>query len=114
MLLAACMSPREQCVSEATRDLNVLRSLISESETNLKRGYANETVTTTRDVYRVCVNPNGEKVPCWVEIPVSKTRAKAIDLDAERRKLASMRVKERELARTAARKIATCKATNPE
>ena len=42
LALAACATPREQCIGQATRDLRVLNSLIAETQGNLARGYAIE------------------------------------------------------------------------
>ena len=49
--LAACATPQQQCVSNATRDLQVIDSLIVETTQNLQRGYAiREDVVTVPSV----------------------------------------------------------------
>ena len=39
-LVAACVSPREQCLSDATRELRINEALIAKTSANLQRGYA--------------------------------------------------------------------------
>jgi len=39
-LLAACATPREQCISDVSRDFRVLNSLVAQTQANLARGYA--------------------------------------------------------------------------
>lgn len=114
VLLAACLSPREQCIAEASRDLTVLRNLIAQTERDIARGYGTERVTVTRPVFTGCKTEKGEPFPCWVPETDTEVRPKAIDLDAERAKLRTMRAKERALERQAAAAIRTCRATYPE
>ena len=39
-LVAACVSPRDQCLSDATRELRINEALIAKTSANLQRGYA--------------------------------------------------------------------------
>lgn len=119
--LAACGTPQEQCISRNTRDLRTVDRLIKEAEGNLERGYAFETVTVYETHWAYCPQPRppeGEppKPPrlCLDERPVTKQRPKAIDLNAEARKLDSLRVKRKQLARQAESVVAQCKALYPE
>ena len=119
--LAACGTPQEQCISQNTRDLRTVDRLIKESEGNLARGYAFETVTVYEDEWVYCPQPpvaEGQPVPpprlCLDERPVTERRPKAIDLNEEARKLASLKEKRKSLARQAEKVIAACKAQYPE
>lgn len=119
--LAACGTPQEQCISQNTRDLRTVDRLIDEAEGNLARGYAYETVTVYEDEWVYCARPpvaEGQPAPpprlCLDERPVTERRAKAIDLNAEARKLDSLREKRKTLARQAEKVIAACKAQYPE
>ncbi|MBN8631802.1 MAG: hypothetical protein J0L76_13195 [Rhodobacterales bacterium] len=118
--LAACGTPQEQCISRNTRDLRTVDRLIAESEGNLKRGYAIETVTVYEDYWTHCPGrprADGQPVPprlCLDERPVTERRPKAIDLYAEARKLDSLKAKRKLLSREAEAVIAQCKATYPE
>ena len=53
--LAGCGTPQEQCINRNTRDLRVVDRLIVETEGNLQRGYALETVTRFEDYWGTCV-----------------------------------------------------------
>lgn len=121
VLLAACGTPQEQCINRSTRDLRTVDRLITETQGNLDRGYAYETITVYEDYWTSCPVPpvaEGEPVPpprlCLEERPVTKQRAKAIDLNEEARKLDSLKAKRRDLARQAEAVIAQCKAQYPE
>jgi hypothetical protein len=117
---AACGTPQEQCISRNTRDLRTVDRLIKESEGNLARGYAFETVTVYESYWTTCERPApaGQPAPpprlCLDERPVTETRPKAIDLKEEARKLESLKEKRKELARQAEKAIAACKAQYPE
>lgn len=119
--LAACGTPQEQCISRNTRDLRTVDRLIAESEGNLARGYAFETVTVYEDYWAYCPQravSEGQPVPpprlCLDERPVTEKRPKAIDLNDEARKLASLKEKRTSLARQAENVIAACRAQYPE
>lgn len=120
VLLAACGTPQEQCIRYNTRDLRVVDRLIFETQGNLDRGYAIEAVTEYEDYWGYCPQPrlpDGAEVSprlCLRERAITVDRPKAIDLNAEARKLESLKVKRRELARQAEAVIAQCKAEHPE
>ena len=119
--LAACGTPQEQCISRNTRDLRTVDRLIAESEGNLARGYAFETVTVYEDYWAYCPQPapaEGQPAQpprlCLDERAVSEKRPKAIDLNEEARKLDSLKAKRMQLARQAEAVTAQCKAQYPE
>lgn len=119
--VAACGTPQKQCINRNTRDLRTVDRLIAESEGNLQRGYAYETVTVYEDYWTSCPLPapvEGEPAPkprlCLDERPVTEQRPKAIDLNEEARKLDSLTQKRKQLARQAEAVIAQCKAQYPE
>ena len=121
LVLTACGTPQEQCIARGTRDLRTVEQLIAETEGNLKRGYAYETITVYEDYWRACPRPRpveGQPPPpprmCLDERPVTEQRPKAIDLKEEARKLASLKEKRKGLARQAEKVIAACKAQYPE
>jgi hypothetical protein len=124
LVVAACGTPQEQCIQSVTRDLRVVDKLIAQSEANLARGYAMEEVIVRRSRWVWCAppppppsapdaNPPPRRM-CFEPYEVTELRPKAIDLDAERRMLASLRVKRAELARRAQAGVADCKARYPE
>ena len=120
LLLAACGTPQEQCISLGTRDLQVLDRLIRETEGNISRGYAYAEQTVYVPMWLDCTPRPTEAVPapapemCLEEVPRTTRKAVAIDLAAEKAKLAGMKAKRAELARAAQPVIAQCKAKYPE
>lgn len=125
LVLAACGTPQERCVSSVTRDLRVVDRLIAETEANLARGYAlvNQTVYVPTWQYcnlPVVVQPadGGQAVVypaqlCLDDQPTTIRRAVAIDLEAERRQLVQLQDQRRKLATQAAPAIAQCAALYP-
>lgn len=121
LLLAACGTPQEQCISYVTRDLRNVDRLIAETEGNLQRGYAYDWVTETVTVWVPCfdgpVGPDQHRSRggmCLDDRDVTNRRAVAIDLKAEAAKLAGLKAKRKELARAAVKQVAQCKADNPQ
>jgi hypothetical protein len=121
VLLAACGTPQEQCIRQNTRDLRTVDRLIAETQGNLDRGYAFETITVYQDYWAYCPQrqpPAGQPAPpprlCLEEREITQRRPKAIDLNDEARKLASLKEKRKALARQAEPVIAQCKAEYPE
>lgn len=118
--LAACGTPQERCISSNTRDLRTVERLIAESERNLARGYAIEHHTEWRPVWVACygppVKPGGAPIRrmCWDERPETVSRPKAIDLNAEARKLESLKQRRAGLSRQAESVVRQCRALYPE
>ena len=119
-LLAACGTPQERCIAANTRELRTVDRLIAETEGNLERGYAYETVTISESYWDYCQQPQIPGQPpvpprlCLKERDFTKRQPKAIDLEAEARVLAGLQAKRVELARLAEDVIAQCKAEYPE
>lgn len=116
--LAACATPREECIGDATRDTRILSSLINETRANLSRGYAldeQQSVRTTRVRCRG-ENADGTDFTYWCNdtSTFTTTRPVAIDLQAEQAKLRSL---EERFTATQARSnqaVAQCIAIHPE
>jgi hypothetical protein len=116
-VLAACGTPQQQCINYNTRDLRTMDRLIAETEGNLERGYAIETITVYEEYYDVCYEYYGETIVprlCYEDYPILVDRPKAIDLNDEAKKLESLKVKRKDLARKAELVIAQCQAKYPE
>jgi len=123
-LLPACGTPQEMCILRETRDLRTLDRLVAETQGNLARGFAIEEYTETVDYWGTCyqqqaaaadgVRPSPVPYACRRDRDITRTRPVAIDLGAERQKLASMQAKRRDLARVAQGPIAACKAAHPQ
>lgn len=125
-LLLSCGTPQERCIARETRDLRAVDRQIAEAEGNLARGYALVEVTVYEDYWSTClVRPDTPPVegapppepvskPCLKERAVRETRAKAIDLVAERQRLAGLEAERKVLARAAATAVDRCRAAFPE
>ena len=126
-LLAACGTPQEQCIGRATRDLRTVEALIAETQGNLDRGYALETITVWDEVWDWCTPlpppppADGSPPPpppppqlCRDEVARQVERPRAIDLAEEARKLDQLQAKRRALSRAAEPAIAQCRAEFPE
>ncbi len=126
ILLAACGTPQEQCIANGSRDLRVVDRLIAEATGNLKRGYALEEKVIRYATFSPCraparpVQPGVAPPPpppvrmCPDHYERTVTQPKAIDLEAEARKLAQLKTKRAELARAAEKTAAQCRAAYPE
>ena len=118
LALAACATPREQCISGATRDARVLGSLISETQGNLARGYALEQRQEIRTVRGSCQGRNADGstfvFSCDETETVNVSVPVAIDLNAERAKLASLQERFVQTQAASDQAIAQCIAVHPE
>lgn len=124
--LAACATPQERCIASVTRDLRVVDGLIGEAQVNLARGYGIRETTVYVPAWRNCappviVQPQGGGpavvVPgqlCLEDRAQTVRRPVAIDLDAERRKLAQLEKQRTLLAARAAPAIAQCRMLHPQ
>ena len=116
--LTACATPREQCINEGLRDARVLRALVAETEGNLARGYALETRQEVRTVRGTCRGRSEEGevffFSCDETRTVDRSVHVAIDLNAERAKLASLRERLTQTQAQADQTVAQCIATFPE
>ncbi len=122
-VLASCGTPQEQCISRNTKDLRTLDRLIKETEGNIARGYALVEVRVPDYDYFPCprpmgVGPGGRAVyghgECLRHTWDIEQRPKAIDIDAEKAKLASMKKKRTTLARRAESVVTQCRAIYPD
>lgn len=119
-LLVACGTPQERCIQRETRDLRILDRLITETRTNIGRGYALQEYTVTVTDWEPCpvqFDSTGKPLPsrmCLEDRQEKRTRPVAIDLNAETAKLESMLAKRDQLAREAEGSIALCRSQYPE
>ncbi len=116
--LAACATPREQCIGSATRDARILSSLINESRANLSRGYAFEERQEIRTRPRSCRREYNDgstyRYPCD-EVETFTTRVPvAIDLQAEEAKLQSLEERFAQTQSSSNQAVAQCIAIHPE
>jgi hypothetical protein len=110
LILAAC-SEQQMCISRATHDLR----FVEEAEGNLARGYALVETEVIEFEYERC-GTNKDGSPRYCHVPDTQTvlKHKAIDLDAEAAKLASLRNKQKTLAAQADLGVLACQKAYPE
>jgi hypothetical protein len=124
--LAACGTPQEQCIRTATRELRTVDRLLAETRANLARGYSYETEEITRTEWVICdyvqdpASTPGAPLPkprpryCFDDVTDTVRREVAIDPALERRKLAGLEEKRRDLNGKAAAAIRACQTKYPE
>ncbi|ARO14050.1 hypothetical protein BVG79_00698 [Ketogulonicigenium robustum] len=118
VLLAACQTPREACISDASGNLPTINRLITETEGNLARGYAigtREDVEIERDYCeRTLQDGTVVQVRCDRARTVERRVPVAINLYAEQAKLDSLYERRNDLQARIAPAIQACVAAYPE
>jgi hypothetical protein len=116
--LAACATPQERCIGGANRDLRVINGLITETRGNIARGFAIAEVQDIVSVTKTCTGETSEGVEftfdCQKPETVTRREPVAIDLNAEKAKLASLEERQLQLQSNQAAVIAQCRAQFPE
>jgi len=114
LLLAACETPRQQCISTVSKDLRVIDRLITTTEGNIERGYA---ISRTREPdfrIQLCGSPHDNFLFCNSHSTRLVSRPVAIDLEEETRILASLKKRRAEMTQKVQLQIASCAAHYPE
>lgn len=116
--LAACATPREMCVAQVSRDLQIVDGLIAQTTLTLQRGYGVESRQEVSSVPRMCSDHRSDGTIDWdfcettivrnVNVPV------AVDLREEQVKLEQLQAQRDRLARPTADAIQQCIAIHPE
>ena len=121
LMVAACGTPQEQCISRNTRELRVVSNLLSEVEGNLARGYAWEERTVTRTEWDDCPyrirTKEGNRIgyrPCLRDVSDTERYRVPIDPSAEQRKAANLRERRAALTARADEAVRACRAAYPE
>lgn len=118
LALTACATPREQCLAAATQDARINANLIAETEANINRGFALRTQERVRERRALCrgETETGERVLIRCEkVDVRRVRVpEAIDLNAERAKLRSLRQQQTQLAGRTVEATQQCQMLYPE
>lgn len=111
LLLAACgASPREECLAQATAELETIDRLIAETEGNLLRGYALEPDGASSDRYKLCTGGGVVFSFCAERTGETGTKPVAINPFTERVKLANLQKRREGLAELAEIEKARCEA----
>lgn len=121
LLLAACATPRENCLASATRELATVDALILETRANLERGYAIEREPYTTSRVDLCIGSSSYAYTGfgagwrYCNVPETRYRDKpvAIDPAAEQRKLRELQATRNRLNQEASKSLAQCDALYP-
>ena len=73
LILTACGTPQERCITQQTRDLRGVDGLIADTQRNLDRGYAVEDYTVTTVEWQPCdiQPPPDENGVVYLKLPVN-------------------------------------------
>lgn len=118
LLLAACGDARQTCIIKSTKELQTVRGLIAKTEANIARGYGMETKVEPVVFTTICVGSgignHGRVGYCSRSEPRTSRVPVTIDVDAERRKLRTLRKKEAELKAASVSAVQRCELAHPK
>ncbi|SNR50472.1 hypothetical protein EYF88_10425 [Paracoccus sediminis] len=122
LLVAACGTPQERCISRNTSEYRTVSGLLAEVEGNLARGYAWEERQVVRDRLTQCRtylrDEDGRAVvayePCWRDYVDTERYRVPIDPAAEQRKRDNLAARQAVLGNRAASVVQACQAAFPE
>ena len=117
-VLAACATPREQCISGANRPIATLDRLVAETRGNINRGYGLVEVQDVRVLRTSCEGTNADgstfRFPCEETESFTRREPVTLDIAEERRKLAQLESRRAEAVRIAQTQVQQCIAVHPE
>lgn len=114
LVLAACATPQERCISAIDREIRMIESLADISRGNLARGYALEERTVLVNTEQICgQTAKGKDIICEIPVSEQQTVPVAIDLNAERQKLESLLERLEDLRATRNTRVGQCIAQYP-
>lgn len=118
LLLAACSTPRERCISSANRPLATLDRLIAETDGNIRRGYALVELQDVRVLRTSCEGTNEDgstfRFPCEETETFTRQEPVSINVAEERIKLSQLQSRRAEAAAQAQAQARQCIAIHPE
>lgn len=116
--VAACATPREQCISDANRGLATLDRLIATTQGNINRGFGLAEVQDVRVLRTTCEGTNEDgstfRFPCEETETFTRQEPVSINIAEERTKLAQLQQRRAEQGRAAQQRIQQCVAIHPE
>ncbi len=110
--LAGCSTALEQCVNRSTRNLQATDNLIAATQANIDRGYALETSSRVSLGLQLCTSPSANFHFCTATQSGLKQAPIAIDVAAEKRKLAQLKARRATLKRQSDLAVRACVAKN--
>lgn len=119
LTLAACATTEQRCVKKASYDLRTVDALIAETEASIARGFTYATEPSPfNGGWGFCTGGGGGRygggmLMCTntanqtVQVPV------AVDVDEQKRKLASLKAKRAELQQSTSSAVQACQIAAP-
>ncbi|MDB0061459.1 hypothetical protein N8388_04830 [Octadecabacter sp.] len=118
LAIAACSTPREQCISNANGQLRTLDRLIDVASGNVQRGFALAEVQDVRVLRTTCQGTNEDgstfRFPCEETETFTRREPVSINIVEERVKLAQLQDQRDSAARDVAARTQQCIAIHPE
>jgi len=118
LAIAACSTPREQCISNANGQLRTLDRLIDVASGNVQRGFALAEVQDVRVLRTTCQGTNEDgstfRFPCEETETFTRREPVSINIVEERVKLAQLQDQRDAAARDMAARTQQCIAIHPE
>ena len=115
LVLSACQTPLEQCLSQADAPAADLRAQLAERNANLTRGYRLDQRIVTMPEFRLCAVPGStQTVMCTEWVDTVHTQRTPIDPRVEAEAIALLERQLERAGRQAAQEARTCRATYPE
>lgn len=118
LAMAACATPREQCISGANRPLVTLDRLINTTQGNVQRGFALVEVQDVRVLRSTCEGTNADgstfRFSCEETETFTRREPVTINITEERLKLAQLQERRAQSARAAQAQVQQCIAVHPE
>ncbi|MDO6667660.1 hypothetical protein Q4511_01870 [Paracoccus sp. 1_MG-2023] len=122
LLLAACGTPQDRCISRNTDEYRTVSALLAEVEGNIARGYSWEERQVVRTRFGQCRDVRRDKDGnreivtrgCWRDYVDEERYRVPIDPAAEARKRDNLASRKAALAPSAASAVSACRAAFPE
>lgn len=118
LAVAACGTPRENCIAGANRPVATLDRLIAETRGNINRGYALVEVQDVRVLRSTCEGRNEDgstfRFPCEETETFTRQEPVTINVAEERTKLAQLEERRAQAQRQAQAQVQQCIVVHPE
>ncbi len=114
LFLTACVTPRQQCESDAVAPYRAALQERARISKDLARGFTFQTRFERRQRFGWCGLPNGAVYQCWDTDTQPVTRRVPIDATGIRARLATLDDSLPELRSAAAKDTGQCRALYPE
>ncbi|MEJ2018640.1 MAG: hypothetical protein P8X51_10200 [Maritimibacter sp.] len=112
--LAACSTPQEACIQDASATYRSLLAQISTAEQNIARGYAVHEQEVPYTFVDTCYTENGDPYSCQQTAFRTQETPVSIDVRAEQDKLNALRARLPGVKASTERDVSKCRLIYPE